>query len=121
MRKVLLLLVCVMIAWVSVDAQGVKFESGTWDKVLKQAKKKDKIVFVDVYTTWCGPCKQVATKVFPQEKVGEVYNSNFINYQIDAESSAGKEFTKKYPVRSEEWTLTLHSILSMAREKCYTK
>jgi thioredoxin domain protein len=97
MRKVLLLLVCVMVACVSADAQGVKFASGTWDKVLKQAKKKDKIIFVDVYTTWCGPCKQVATKVFPQEKVGEVYNSNFINYQIDAESPAGKEFTKKYP------------------------
>lgn len=97
MKKVVLLLVCVMFASLSVEAQGVKFESGTWDKVLAQAKKKNKVVFVDVYTTWCGPCKQVATKVFPQEKVGAFYNSNFINYKIDAESPEGKKFTEKYP------------------------
>lgn len=36
--------------------------------------------------------------VFPQEKLGEYYNSRFINFKIDAESPAGKEFVKTYPV-----------------------
>ena len=100
MRKTVCLLVCVMVVCVSAGAQGVKFKSGTWDKILAQAKKKDKIVFVDVYTAWCGPCKQVANKVFPQREVGTFYNSNFINYKIDAESPEGKQFTEKYPVNA---------------------
>ena len=36
--------------------------------------------------------------MFPQEKLGEYYNSRFINFKIDAESPAGKEFVKTYPV-----------------------
>ncbi|MFR7809992.1 MAG: hypothetical protein ACLU4N_12340 [Butyricimonas faecihominis] len=31
-------------------------------------------------------------------KLGEYYNSHFINYKIDAESPAGKEFVKSYPI-----------------------
>ena len=79
-------------------AQGVKFETGTWEEMLNKAKTESKLVFVDVYTQWCGPCKHVATNVFPQEKLGEVYNKQFINFQIDAESPAGKEFVTQYPV-----------------------
>ena len=73
MKKVVLLLVCVMFASLSVEAQGVKFESGTWDKVLAQAKKKNKVVFVDVYTTWCGPCKVMSPTVeaLGKELVGQ--------------------------------------------------
>ena len=79
-------------------AQGVKFESGTWKEILTKAKTENKTIFVDVYTQWCGPCKHVSENVFPQEKLGEYYNSHFINFKIDAESSAGKEFVKTYPV-----------------------
>ena len=76
----------------------MKFESGTWKEILTKAKTENKTIFVDVYTQWCGPCKHVSENVFPQEKLGEYYNSHFINFKIDAESSAGKEFVKTYPV-----------------------
>jgi len=76
----------------------VKFESGTWKEILTKAKTENKTIFVDVYTKWCGPCKHVSETVFPQEKLGEYYNSRFINFKIDAESPAGKEFVKTYPV-----------------------
>ena len=76
----------------------MKFESGTWKEILTKAKTENKTIFVDVYTKWCGPCKHVSETVFPQEKLGEYYNSRFINFKIDAESPAGKEFVKTYPV-----------------------
>ena len=79
-------------------AQGVKFESGTWEEILTKAKTENKTIFVDVYTKWCGPCKHVSKTVFPQEKLGDFYNPLFINFKIDAESPAGKEFVKTYPV-----------------------
>ncbi|HAM82707.1 MAG TPA: hypothetical protein DFK15_07715 [Butyricimonas sp.] len=85
-------------ACVASHAQGVKFESGTWKEILTKAKTENKTIFVDVYTKWCGPCKHVSETVFPQEKLGEYYNSRFINFKIDAESPAGKEFVKTYPV-----------------------
>ena len=98
MKRIVLSFVCVLVAWYASHAQGVKFESGTWKEILTKAKTENKTIFVDVYTQWCGPCKHVSENVFPQEKLGEYYNSHFINFKIDAESSAGKEFVKTYPV-----------------------
>lgn len=51
-----------------------------------------------MFTRNGAPCKHVSENVFPQEKLGEYYNSHFINFKIDAESPAGKEFVKTYPV-----------------------
>jgi thiol-disulfide isomerase/thioredoxin len=53
---------------------------------------------VDVYTTWCRPCKVLDKDVFPNERVGELYNKNFINYKVDAEKGEGLEIAKKYGV-----------------------
>ena len=70
MKKIVLSFVCVFIACMTSHAQGVKFESGTWDEILAKAKAGNKTIFVDVYTKWCGPCKHVSETVFPQGRVG---------------------------------------------------
>ena len=98
MKKIVLSFVWILICTVVSFAQGVKFETGTWSEMLAKAKAADKVVFVDVYTSWCGPCKKVAKEVFPQKEVGDTYNTNFINYQIDAESEEGKKFVERYPI-----------------------
>lgn len=79
-------------------SQGIKFEQGTWSEVLALAKNTNKPVFVDIYTTWCGPCKKMSQDVFPLEAVGKVYNTNFVCYQIDAEKGEGVEIAKMYKV-----------------------
>lgn len=58
---------------------------GIWDEALAKAKQENKLLFVDLYTEWCAPCKMVAKIVFPQKKIGNYYNQHFINYQLDAE------------------------------------
>ena len=98
MKKILLSFLLIFICMTWGFAQGIKFETGTWSEMLAKAKTENKLVFVDVYTQWCGPCKNVAKNVFPQQKLGDVYNEQFINFQIDAESPEGKEFVKQYPV-----------------------
>ena len=56
---------------VSVFAQdGIQFNHGTWAEVLATAKKENKLVFVDAFTTWCGPCKWMAKNTFPVKEVG---------------------------------------------------
>lgn len=80
------------------EPTGIKFFTGSWKDVLAEAKRQNKPVFVDIYTTWCGPCKLMAKQAFPDAKVGEKFNASFVSYQIDAEKGEGIELAKKYAV-----------------------
>ena len=80
------------------EPSGIKFFTGSWNDVLAEAKRQNKPVFVDIFTTWCGPCKLMAKQAFPDPKVGEKFNANFISYQIDAEKGEGVAVAKKYAV-----------------------
>jgi len=95
--KKFLLLSGLLAAVFSLRAQGIEFFQGTWQEAVEEAKKQDKILFVDAYAVWCGPCKRMAANVFPNDKVGEFYNRNFINLQIDMEHG-DQDFRRKYPV-----------------------
>jgi len=97
MKKQLLLLTALLCSMVGFS-QGIIFETGTWKEVLAKAKQTNKPIFVDVYTTWCGPCKMMSKDVFPQEVVGTFFNDKFINYQIDAEKGEGVDLAKLYTV-----------------------
>jgi thioredoxin-related protein len=87
-----------LLSVVSVKAEGIEFFHGTWEEALEAAKTQDKVIFVDAYTTWCGPCKRMSKTVFTKEDVGEFYNRNFINMKIDMEKPEGRAFQQKYPV-----------------------
>jgi thiol-disulfide isomerase/thioredoxin len=80
------------------NAQGIEFFHGNWKEALEEASKKDKPIFVDAFTTWCGPCKAMAKNVFTKDEVGKFFNTNFINLKLDMESEEGKLFESKYPV-----------------------
>ena len=99
MKKQLLIVSTLFIA-MSSFAQGIVFEQGTWKQVLEKAIQTNKPIFVDVYTTWCGPCKKMSSEIFPLAEVGAVYNTNFVCYQIDAEKGEGIDFAKKYEVKA---------------------
>ena len=81
-------------------AQGIEFEHGQLKDALAKAKEENKLVFVDVYTTWCGPCKQMVKNIFPLHEVGTYYNKNFVCYKLDAEDAKvkGPDYAQKYKV-----------------------
>ena len=60
----------------SMTAQGIAFEPDgtTLEQASAKAKAEKKLIFLDAYTKWCGPCKMMARDVFPQEKVGAFMN-----------------------------------------------
>ncbi|MCA6435394.1 MAG: thioredoxin family protein [Bacteroidetes bacterium] len=80
-----------------INAQ-IDFEHGTWASVIEKAKTENKLIFVDVYTTWCGPCKLLSKTTFTNDTVAKFYNQHFINYKLDAEKGEGIEFARKYEV-----------------------
>ncbi len=88
----------VILNTVLIQAQGIQFFDGKWKDALEKAKAEDKLLFVDAYAKWCGPCKAMAKNVFPQKEVGDFYNANFINLQLDMEEEDGITFGHKYPV-----------------------
>jgi thioredoxin 1 len=82
---------------VKADA-GIKFSEGNWAAILKRAKAEKKVVFLDAYTTWCGPCKLLQKNVFTKPEVGALFNQKFINVKIDMESGEGPKLARKYPL-----------------------
>lgn len=99
MKKIIL--IALMLVSLSLSAQeGIKFQHGTWAQARELAAKENKLIFVDFYTQWCGPCYNMAKTVFTLYSVGTLYNDNFINMKIDAEDGEGIELAKRYGVRS---------------------
>ncbi len=68
---------------------GVHFQHKVvnWDNLITQAKKENKFLFVDCYTTWCGPCKYVSSTIFPMKNVGEFFNKNFVNVKLQIDET----------------------------------
>ncbi|WP_312790794.1 thioredoxin fold domain-containing protein [Sphingobacterium sp.] len=68
--------------------KGVKFEHGlNWTQIQEKAAKENKFIFVDCFTTWCGPCKYMSNTIFPQAKVGDFFNAKFINAKIQMDKT----------------------------------
>ena len=84
----------------TIKKDGIIFFKGTWTEALQAAKAENKYIFLDVYATWCGPCKELKNKTFKDSEVGDYYNKNFINVRIDAEKDEGREIARRYEVNS---------------------
>ena len=80
--------------------KGMQFDkTSSFNEILTRAAKENKFVFIDCYTTWCGPCKFMDKEIFPQETVGSFYNEHFINvrFQIDTTKTDPQEIKNRYP------------------------
>ncbi|WP_321280997.1 thioredoxin family protein [Marinifilum fragile] len=107
--KQILISVLILFYGSSVFSQGINFEKTTFDEALAKAKQENKMIFMDCYTTWCGPCKRLANDIFTLEEVGSFYNDHFINLKMDMESDEGKNLLKKYQVKAFPTLLWLDS------------
>lgn len=100
MKKTVLCTLLFLFAAVQLSAQGIKFFDGSYEDALKLAKKENKAIFVDVYTSWCGPCKKMAKEVFTDKSVGDYFNRSFVCMKLDAEKQKESTFFKSYQAGS---------------------
>ncbi|WP_349318768.1 thioredoxin family protein [Chitinophaga sp. MM2321] len=92
------LLLSVVNALSAQETAGIRFSDMNYEAALKAAKESGKLVFIDVYTTWCPPCKRMEKEIFPLAEVGNTYNKSFINCRINAEDKEGSVVARKYNV-----------------------
>ena len=88
MKKVFLLVMLVAGILFGAEAQNrsINFEqTKVWKQIVKKAKKEKKLIFVDCYTSWCGPCKMLANNVFTKDEVADYFNQTFVNAKYDME------------------------------------
>lgn len=103
-QKLTILLFALLAVCLGMQAQtgekGMAFEpEGTLFKdAVAKAKQTNKLVFLDCYTSWCGPCKMMSNTVFPQENVGAYMNPRFVNIKIDMEKGEGVELAKRLQI-----------------------
>ncbi len=79
---------------------GIQFFQGTLAQAQAKAKAEKKLIFMDAYTVWCGPCKWMAANTFTDSEVAAYYNKNFINLKMDMEKGEGPGLARKYGVRA---------------------
>ncbi len=74
-----------------------EFRHITFEEAKEAAKAENKMIFVDFYTQWCGPCKKLAKEVFPSMEVGNYLNSGYVCLKLDAEAE-GHDLAKSIKV-----------------------
>ncbi len=103
MNKILAFTVALFFTFAAYAQDGVKWEKGTLQEALEKAKNNENginRVFLDCYTSWCGPCKFMSENVFTTKEAGDYFNNRFVNIKIDMEKGEGIDIAKKYNVRA---------------------
>ncbi|SEL10440.1 thioredoxin family protein [Parapedobacter koreensis] len=80
------------------SAQEIVFKTTKWAAVAAEAKKSGQYIFVDAYTSWCGPCKLLKATTFKDKDAVAYFNSHFINYTADMEQGEGIGLAEKWNV-----------------------
>lgn len=90
-----------------VDNQGMKWT--TFDKIA--SKQGQRMVFIELYTSWCGWCRRMENVTFNDPTVAKYMNKNFYNIRFDAESRRAIEFLgKTYRFNSADGSRGRHSL-----------
>ena len=78
--------------------RSIEFYRGNFENAKNEAKNTNKLIFMDGYAVWCGPCKKMDKEVFTNDSVADFYNKNFLNIKMDMESEEGKKIKKLFSI-----------------------
>lgn len=109
MKKIVLMLLLCPMALFAQD--GIKFDHAqTWNEILSKAKAENKYIFVDAFTTWCGPCKYMSKNIFPKKDVGEYFNKNFVNLKVQLDTTGNDNAEVKQWYADAHHLMTTYSV-----------
>jgi thioredoxin-related protein len=72
-----------------------------WSEILKMAQKENKLIFLDLYSTACKPCRIMAQEVLTDSLVGEYFNHPFIIMSYNFRTSeSGRYLNEKFILKT---------------------
>ena len=74
------------------------FSNLSFEAASKQAAQTGKIVLVDFYTTWCGPCKMLDKTTWTDAAVIQLLDQKTVALRIDAEKEVA--LSKRYKIEA---------------------
>lgn len=105
-KRCLLFLLVPFLTYAQAQEKGVHFEHGlSWAAIQAKAKAEHKYIFMDCFTTWCGPCRFMSNTIFPQEASGSYFNEKFINVKVQLDT------TKNDNDEVKSWYADGHTIM----------
>lgn len=78
-------------------ADEYQWDELTFKEALVRARDENKHIFLDMYTTWCSPCKMLDRETYTDARVHGLLDG-MIALKIDSEKGEGIEVTKDYRV-----------------------
>ncbi|ULT26284.1 thioredoxin family protein [Sphingobacterium sp. E70] len=100
MKKLLLTSLAFIQSVILLAQEHIQFQKVTFSEAKELAKKENKLIFLDGFTSWCAPCKWMEGNVFSQPEVADYFNSKFINTKFDCEVGEGVDIAKNYQIKS---------------------
>ena len=95
-------LICVL---QNAEKKGIHFEDTlSWSRIKAKAKIEHKYIFVDCFTTWCGPCRLMEKEIYSQERIGNYFNTHFICIKLQMNK------TDSDNIQVRNWYTDAHSI-----------
>ncbi len=94
----IVLLLLVFIAPLTMKAQVEFIEVETLEQMQAAQKKASDgmlMLFVDVYATWCGPCKMMDSEVYTDPAVTDYMNTHYLSVRMDGESDFGRIYASE--------------------------
>lgn len=80
-----------LLSHLAVAAQdtGVHFtHERSWSNALATARRENKPIFVDCFTTWCGPCKAMDKIIYTNPGVGAYMDTAFIAVRLQLDTTS---------------------------------
>jgi thioredoxin-related protein len=112
MKKIAIILLLALPLLGKAQEKGIRFENSlSWDQIKEKAKSEKKYIFMDVYASWCGPCKMMDRDVYTKDTIGSLMNEKFISVKVQMDSSKNdneqvrswyadaKKIGQEYPVQ----------------------
>lgn len=95
-KRIFYLLATIFLFAAGASQAQVKFETASTDAVREMAVKQGKLVFIDLYASWCPPCRMMERHVFSRKEVGAFMDERFVAAKYDTDQATGADLMKRY-------------------------
>ena len=93
MKKHIIIALFTVFATVTISAQEINWI--TLEEAVELQKENPKKIMMDMYTSWCGPCKMLDRNTFANKDVAKYVSDNFYAVKFDAEGNDVVKFKDK--------------------------